>query len=76
MKDFTNQKREIDKQTDYINKFRANSAKASSVQSRIKAMDKVEILQKPENESTVNTIQIKLEKRLPEVIMKLNNIEV
>jgi ATP-binding cassette, subfamily F, member 3 len=76
MKDFTNQKRQIDKETDYINRFRANSAKASSVQSRIKALDKIEILTKPENESIVKMISINSNKRLPEVIMKLDNIEI
>lgn len=76
IKDYTKQQKEIEKQTDYINRFRANSAKASSVQSRIKALDKIEILEKPENESIVRSIDIKLEKRLPEIIMKLNKIEV
>jgi ATP-binding cassette, subfamily F, member 3 len=76
IKDYTKQQKEIEKQTDYINRFRANSAKASSVQSRIKALDKIEVLEKPENESIVKSIDIKLEKRLPEIIMKLNKIEV
>jgi len=76
LKDFNSQKKELDKQNEYINKFRANSAKATSVQSRIKALEKVEILEKPVNESTVKSIQINLEKRLPEVIMKFNNLEV
>lgn len=76
MKDYTIQQKEIEKQTDYINRFRANSAKASSVQSRIKALAKVEVLTKPENESVVRMISIKSEKRLPEIIMKLENIEV
>jgi ATP-binding cassette subfamily F protein 3 len=76
MKKYTNQKKEIDKEMDYINRFRANSAKASSVQSRIKALNKVEILTKPENESIVKMIQVNTDKRLPEIIMKLDNIEV
>ena len=76
MKDYTNQKKEIEKEKDYINKFRANSAKASSVQSRIKALSKIELLTKPENESLVKMIQINSDKRLPEIIMKLSNIEV
>lgn len=76
MKDFNVQKKELDKQNDYINKFKANSAKASSVQSRIKALDKIVVLEKPINESTVKSIEIKLEKRLPEIIIKLKNIEV
>lgn len=76
MRDYTNQKRDIEKETDYINRFRANSAKASSVQSRIKALNKVEVLTKPENESVVRMISINSDKRLPEVIMRLKNIEV
>lgn len=76
MKDYTNQKKDIDKEMDYINRFRANSAKASSVQSRIKALNKIDILSLPENESVVRMIKINLDKRLPEIIMKLNNIEV
>ena len=75
-KDYNDQQKEIEKQTDYINRFRANSAKASSVQSRIKALDKIEILDKPENETRVKSIEIHLEKRLPEIIMKLQNVEV
>ncbi|MDD2907445.1 MAG: ABC-F family ATP-binding cassette domain-containing protein [Candidatus Gracilibacteria bacterium] len=75
-KDFENQKKDIEKQMDYINRFRANSAKASSVQSRIKALAKVEILTEPENESVVKTIQINLDKRLPEIIMKIYDLQV
>lgn len=76
MRNYTNQKKEIDKEMEYINRFRANSAKASSVQSRIKALDKIEVLTKPENESVVKMIKINSSKRLPEIIMKLDKIEV
>lgn len=75
-RNYNNQQKELKKQNDYINRFRANSAKASSVQSRIKALEKVEILDKPENESQVRNIHLELDKRLPEVIMKLHNLEV
>lgn len=75
-KDYTNQQRELDKTNDYINRFRANSCKASSVQSRIKALEKIYILAEPENESLVKNIHVELDKRLPEIIMKLNNVEV
>lgn len=75
-KDYTNQQRELEKTNDYINRFRANSCKASSVQSRIKALAKVDILSEPENESLVKNIHVELDKRLPEIIMKLNKVEV
>jgi ATP-binding cassette subfamily F protein 3 len=76
MRDFTNQQREIETQEVYINRFRANSAKAAGVQSRIKALDKIERLQKPENETTAKFITIIANLRLPEIIMKLENIVV
>ncbi len=75
-KDYTNQQRELEKTNDYIKRFRANSAKASSVQSRIKALAKIDILNEPENESLVKNIHVDLDKRLPEIIMKLTNVEV
>ena len=76
LKDFNTQQKELEIKNAYISRFRANSAKASSVQSRIKAIDKLDILEKPTNESTVKTIKISVNKRLPEIIMKLKNIEV
>ena len=76
MRDYTNQRREIETQEAYINRFRANSAKASSVQSRIKALDKLDILSKPENETLGKYITVQSNMRLPEIIMKLKNIEV
>ena len=76
MRDYTNQQKEIDTQEAYINRFRANSAKASSVQSRIKALNKLSILEKPENEMLWKYITVQSNMRLPEVIMRLKNIEV
>jgi ATP-binding cassette subfamily F protein 3 len=58
MKDYKDQQRELELQHAYINRFRANSAKATSVQSRIKALAKIELLRQPENESKVKSIHI------------------
>lgn len=76
MRNYENQQAEIEKEMAYINRFRANSAKASSVQSRLKALDKLELFEKPENETLGRQIYIKQTIRLPEVILKLKNIEV
>ncbi len=76
MKDFKDQQRELQTTTDYINRFRANSAKASSVQSRIKALEKMTILEEPFNEKTVQFINLLSHKRLPEVILKLENLQI
>lgn len=76
LKDYITQQKEIESQQAYINRFRANSAKASSVQSRIKALKKLDILEKPENETLWKYITVQSNMRLPEVIMKLRNIVV
>ncbi len=73
-RDYQNQQKDLKKTQDYIDRFRANSAKASSVQSRIKAMDKVEVLEKPENETLVKDIHVEIDKRLPEVVMKISDV--
>ena len=48
-----NQKKEIQKQKDFINRFRSNIKKASMVQSRIKALDKLEIIELPKEEKKI-----------------------
>ncbi|QXD25632.1 ATP-binding cassette domain-containing protein [Opitutia bacterium ISCC 51] len=45
-----NQDKEIARQKEFINKFRSNGKKASIVQSRIKALDKMERIQLPKEE--------------------------
>jgi ATP-binding cassette, subfamily F, member 3 len=40
-----NQKKEIDRQKDFINRFRSNVKKAGLVQSRMKALDKMEMVE-------------------------------
>lgn len=45
-----NQDKEIARQKEFINKFRSNGKKASMVQSRIKALDKMERIQLPKTE--------------------------
>ena len=44
---YRRQKEEIDKTTAFINKFRYQATKARQVQSRIKALDKVEVIEIP-----------------------------
>lgn len=45
-----NQQKEIARQKEFINKFRANGKKASMVQSRMKALDKIERIEVPKEE--------------------------
>ncbi|MEM9157811.1 MAG: ABC-F family ATP-binding cassette domain-containing protein [Verrucomicrobiota bacterium] len=48
-----NQKKEIQKQKDFINRFRTNVKKAAMVQSRIKALDKIEMIELPKTEKKI-----------------------
>ncbi len=48
-KAYVNQKKEIQKEKEFINRFRSNVKKAAMVQSRIKALEKMEVV-KPEAE--------------------------
>ncbi|MBC7498860.1 ABC-F family ATP-binding cassette domain-containing protein [Candidatus Gracilibacteria bacterium] len=72
----TLQKKEIEEQEAWINRFRYTPSKSNSVQSRIKQVDKIERIDKPEGESTVRNITIKAGKRLPEKIMTITDLAV
>lgn len=48
-----NQQAEIQRQKDFINRFRGNVKKASLVQSRLKDLDKMEIIQLPPQEKKI-----------------------
>ena len=70
------QKKDIEDKEAWINRFRYTPSKSNSVRSRIKQIDKIERIEKPENESTVRTIIVKTEKRLPEKVMEFKNLEI
>ena len=76
LKDYETQQKELEKQEAYINRFRYQASKAAGVQSRIKQVDKIERIERPENESTVRNIIVKTDKRLPEKVMEFSNLAV
>ena len=76
LKDHTIQHRQIEKQEKYIDRFRSKASKASWVQSRIKMLEKIERIQKPEDESHVRDIRLKSVSRMPNLILRLSDLEV
>ncbi|MGB0744874.1 MAG: ABC-F family ATP-binding cassette domain-containing protein [Opitutales bacterium] len=52
-KAYKNQQREISEVKDFINKFRSNVKKASMVQSRIKQLEKMELIEIPREEKKI-----------------------
>ena len=52
-KAYDNQGKEIQRQKDFINRFRSNVKKASMVQSRIKALEKMELIEKEPEEKKI-----------------------
>jgi ATP-binding cassette, subfamily F, member 3 len=52
-KAYDNQQKEIAKEKEFINRFRSNIKKAAMVQSRIKALDKMELIVVPRDEKGV-----------------------
>lgn len=73
---FNSQQKYLDKQNEFITRFRSQASKASNVQSRIKMLDKLEIIESPEDELTVRKIQLGVDIRLPNLIMKIQNLVV
>ena len=52
-KAYDNQRKEIQRQKDFINRFRSNVKKASMVQSRIKALEKMELVEREPEEKKI-----------------------
>lgn len=73
-KAFENQKKEIDRQKEFINRFRSNVKKASMVQSRIKQLEKMELV-KPEREEKKMFFRFPPPPAASQKVIELNRID-
>jgi ATP-binding cassette subfamily F protein 3 len=71
---YDRQQKYIDKQEKFIEKFRYKATKASAVQSRIKMLDRVERLEKPEDDTRQMRINYNIKNRLPARVMEMENV--
>lgn len=76
MKNYVAQQKYLEKQEAFIERFRYKATKASQVQSRIKLLDKMEKIKMPENDITTRNITFKLNERLPNFIMELDELSI
>lgn len=68
------QQKYIEKQERLIERFRYKATKAAMVQSRIKMLDRVKKLEKPEDDTRQMSINYNIKDRLPAKVMELDNI--
>lgn len=71
---FNRQQKYLDKQERFIEKFRYKPTKASAVQSRIKMLDKIERVEKPEDETRQMRINYNIKHRLPAKVLEMEDV--
>ncbi|MDD3006017.1 MAG: ABC-F family ATP-binding cassette domain-containing protein [Candidatus Pacebacteria bacterium] len=71
---YSRQQKYLGKQEKFIEKFRYKPTKSSAVQSRIKMLDKIEKVEKPEDDTKQMRINYNIKNRLPSRVMDMEDI--
>ncbi len=71
---YENQKRMIEKTEDFINKFRYKPTKSNQVQSRIKALEKIERIEVDETDNATITVKFPSAPRSGDVVFKASDL--
>ncbi|MBI1305949.1 MAG: ATP-binding cassette domain-containing protein [Bacteroidetes bacterium] len=71
---YENQQQYIKDQEKFINRFRAKASKATAVQSRIKMLDKLDLIEEVESDGAVVNLKFDIKRESGKVIMELNDI--
>ncbi len=72
--EYGRQQKFIKDQERFIEKFRYKATKASAVQSRIKMLDKIERVEKPEDDTRTMSIRYNIKDRLPAKVMEMEDL--
>ncbi|MDF1497952.1 MAG: ABC-F family ATP-binding cassette domain-containing protein [Patescibacteria group bacterium] len=72
--EYKRQEKYLGKQNEFIERFRYKATKASAVQSRIKMLDKLNKVQKLEENKKKVKIKFNISKRLPQKVLEIENL--
>ena len=72
--EYKRQEKYLKEQNEWIERFRYKATKARAVQSRIKMLDKIDKVQKPEEDKKKVKIRFNISKRLPQKVLEFEDL--
>jgi ATP-binding cassette subfamily F protein 3 len=71
---YKNQQKQIEETKDFIERFRYKATKANQVQSRVKQLEKIDVVEVDEDDTTTINIRFPAAPRSGDVVVKVNNV--